>query len=112
MKNFRGIQYDDEDKEADQIYEAIDGKMDERRRQYREKKEQEMLQKYRDERPKIQEQFSDLKRQLKGVTEEEWANIPDVGDGRNRKQRGYGRYDKTTPITDSIINMNRNLRNG
>ena len=45
----------------------IDSKMDERRKIYREKKEQEMLQKYRDERPKIQEQFSDLKRQLKEV---------------------------------------------
>lgn len=90
---FRGIQYDDEDKEviftltynvaysisnkwsrtkmlnfkADEIYEMIDSKMDERRKIYREKKEQEMLQKYRDERPKIQEQFSDLKRQLKEV---------------------------------------------
>ena len=106
---FRGIQYDDEDKEADEIYEMIDGKMDERRRQYRELKEQEMLQKYRDERPKIQEQFSDLKRQLKVVTEEEWANIPDPGDSRNRKQRGFGRYDKETPIPDSIINMNRNM---
>ena len=53
--------------EADEIYEMIDSKMDERRKIYREKKEQEMLQKYRDERPKIQEQFSDLKRQLKEV---------------------------------------------
>ena len=52
---------------ADEIYEMIDSKMDERRKIYREKKEQEMLQKYRDERPKIQEQFSDLKRQLKEV---------------------------------------------
>ena len=45
------------------------------------------------------------------VTEEEWANIPDPGDSRNRKQRGFGRYDKNTPIPDSIINMNRNMSN-
>ena len=42
--------------------------MDQRRKEYREAKEQEMLQKYRDERPKIQEQFSDLKRELVHVT--------------------------------------------
>ena len=48
------MQYDQEDAEADEIYETVDKKMDERRREYREAKEQEMLQKYRDERPKIQ----------------------------------------------------------
>ncbi|CBY20302.1 unnamed protein product [Oikopleura dioica] len=106
---FRGSAYDKDDKEADEIYESIDSKMDERRKIYREKKEQEMLQKYRDERPKIQEQFSDLKRELKGVSHDEWINIPEVGDGRNRKQRGFGRYDKETAIPDSIINMQRNM---
>jgi len=104
---FKGIQYDDEDAEADEIYEKVDEKMDERRREYREAKEQEMLQKYRDERPKIQEQFSDLKRELVHVTEDEWASIPEPNDSRNRKQRGFGRYDKETAVPDSILNMNR-----
>ena len=54
MNLFKGIQYDQEDAEADEIYESVDRKMDERRKEYREAKEQEMLQKYRDERPKIQ----------------------------------------------------------
>ena len=79
ISNLKGIQYDEEDAEADEIYEKVDEKMDERRREYREAKEQEMLQKYRDERPKIQEQFSDLKRELVHVTEDEWANIPEPG---------------------------------
>ena len=105
---FKGIQYDEEDAEADEIYEKVDSKMDERRKEYREAKEQEMLQKYRDERPKIQEQFSDLKRELVHVSEEQWASIPEVGDSRNRKQRGFGRYDKETAVPDSILNMNRN----
>lgn len=83
--------------------------MDQRRKICREKKEQEMLQKYRDERPKIQEQFSDLKRELKGVSHDEWINIPEVGDGRKRKQRGFGRHDRETAIPDSIINMQRNM---
>ena len=45
---FKGMQYDQEDAEADEIYETVDKKMDERRREYREAKEQEMLQKYQD----------------------------------------------------------------
>ncbi len=53
--------YDAEDKEADEIYDAIDSRQDERRKQYREQAEQEALLKYRKERPKIQQMFSDLK---------------------------------------------------
>ena len=37
---FRGSTYDKDDKEADEIYESIDSKMDERRKIYREKKDE------------------------------------------------------------------------
>ena len=53
--------YDEEDKEADVIYDMIDCRQDERRKVYREKLEMEMIEKYRKERPKIQQQFADLK---------------------------------------------------
>ena len=53
--------YDEDDKEADQIYDAIDKRMDEKRKERREQKLKEDLEKYRQERPKIQQQFSDLK---------------------------------------------------
>lgn len=56
--------YDKDDAEADAIYEAIDKRMDEKRKEYREKRLREELEKYRQERPKIQQQFSDLKRDL------------------------------------------------
>lgn len=42
---------------------------------------------YRRERPKIQQQFSDLRRQLADVREDEWAAIPEVGDARNKAKR-------------------------
>jgi len=42
--------------------------MDERRKQYRERKEREELEKFREERPKIQQMFSDLKRKLSSVS--------------------------------------------
>lgn len=56
--------YDKDDAEADAIYESIDKRMDEKRKEYREKRLKEDLERYRQERPKIQQQFSDLKRNL------------------------------------------------
>ena len=53
--------YDKDDEEADMIYESIDKRMDERRREHREKLLQKEIEKFRKERPKIQQQFSDLK---------------------------------------------------
>ena len=53
--------YDAEDREADRIYNSIDTHMDKRRKERREKRFQEEIEKFRQERPKIQQQFSDLK---------------------------------------------------
>lgn len=97
--------YDKDDEEADQIYEAIDKRMDEKRKEYREKRLKVELERYRQERPKIQQQFSDLKRDLASVSEDEWKNIPEVGDARNRKQRNP-RAEKFTPLPDSVIARN------
>ncbi|KAG5879226.1 hypothetical protein JTB14_026722 [Gonioctena quinquepunctata] len=71
--------YDKDDAEADAIYEAIDKRMDEKRKEYREKRLREELERYRQERPKIQQQFSDLKRDLASVSEEDWKSVPEVG---------------------------------
>ena len=76
--------------------------MDEKRKDYREAKLKRELEKYRQERPKIQQQFSDLKRDLNSVSELEWVNIPEVGDSRNKKQRSQ-RGDKLTPVPDSVF---------
>uniref|UniRef100_A0A8B9TAH9 Pre-mRNA-processing factor 6 n=1 Tax=Anas platyrhynchos TaxID=8839 RepID=A0A8B9TAH9_ANAPL len=88
--------YEKDDEEADAIYAALDKRMDERRKERREQREKEEIEKYRMERPKIQQQFSDLKRKLAEVTEEEWLSIPEVGDARNKRQRNP-RYEKLTP---------------
>lgn len=53
--------YEKDDEEADAIYEAIDKRMDEKRKERREKRLKEEIEKFRQERPKIQQQFSDLK---------------------------------------------------
>nr|KAG5694411.1 hypothetical protein BaRGS_017444 [Batillaria attramentaria] len=57
--------YDKDDEEADAIYEAIDKRMDEKRKERREEKLKKDIEKFRQERPKIQQQFSDLKRNYK-----------------------------------------------
>jgi len=99
----RNDPYEKDDEEADEIYASIDDRMDEKRKQYREERFQREIEKYRQERPKIQQQFSDLKRDLDAVSSEEWQNIPDVGDSRNRKKRLAGAREKYTPISDRIL---------
>ncbi|MBN3281616.1 PRP6 factor, partial [Polyodon spathula] len=105
--------YEKDDEEADAIYSALDRRMDERRKERRELREKEEIEKYRMERPKIQQQFSDLKAcsskiarfaglKLAEVTEEEWLSIPEVGDARNKRQRNP-RHEKLTPVPDSFF---------
>ncbi|KAH6903774.1 PRP1 splicing factor, N-terminal-domain-containing protein [Coprinopsis sp. MPI-PUGE-AT-0042] len=64
--------YDAEDKGAGEMYESVDNAMDQRRKARREVKEREEMDKVRAERPKIQQQFADLKRALSSLADEEW----------------------------------------
>lgn len=70
-----------------QIWEAIDSHMDERRRERREKRLKEEIEKYRKENPKITEQFAPLKRELANISEAEWEAIPDIGDYTVKRQK-------------------------
>ena len=65
LKTFQIFFQDDE--EADAIYESIEDRQDERRKTYREKRRREELETFRQERPKIQQMYSDLKRELAQV---------------------------------------------
>ena len=107
--------YDRDDDEADRIYQYVDEKMDKRRRirrlvshlplyvfpcveqiadlnsffTCREAREKAEREEFERNNPKIQQQFADLKRALGTVTDEDWANIPEVGDltGRNKRAK-------------------------
>eukprot|EP00053_Salpingoeca_punica_P018929 m.188305 g.188305 ORF g.188305 m.188305 type:complete len:922 (+) comp17534_c0_seq2:46-2811(+) len=99
---FSGGAYDEEDREADLVYDAIDRRMDERRQDNRIKREKEELERFRKERPKIQQQFVDLKRDLAKVSAEEWDNLPEVADiGKKVKKQ---RTERFTPMPDSFLN--------
>ncbi|KAN0018656.1 hypothetical protein ACTFIU_008585 [Dictyostelium citrinum] len=93
--------YDQEDKDADAIWDAIDSKMDSRRKKKREANEQLKLEKQRESRPKIQQQLQDLKKDLSTISEDQWASLPDAGDLSRRNQRK--KYDIYTPVPDSVL---------
>jgi len=93
-------EYDEDDKEADQIWEAVDQFMDERRRERREKRLKEEIEKYRAENPKITEQFADLKRKLAEVSSDEWEAIPEIGDYTIKKKN---RMQSFVPVPDSLL---------
>ncbi|EGN93902.1 hypothetical protein SERLA73DRAFT_97278 [Serpula lacrymans var. lacrymans S7.3] len=97
---FAGTTYEQDDEEADRIYESVDQNMDGRRRVRREAREDTELAKHRAERPKIQQQFADLKRGLSVVTDEEWESIPEVGNLTRKKRR---KDERTFVVPDSVI---------
>ncbi|TKA77309.1 hypothetical protein B0A49_03278 [Cryomyces minteri] len=101
---FANGSYDRDDDEADRIFQEVDEKMDKRRRARREAREQKEREEYERNNPKIQQQFADLKRALGSITDEEWANIPEVGDltGKNRRTKQQQRQ-RFYAVPDSVI---------
>ncbi|KOS21432.1 Pre-mRNA-splicing factor prp1 [Escovopsis weberi] len=100
---FAGGVYDKDDEEADKIWEWVDERMDRRRRQ-REAREKAEREEYERNNPKIQQQFSDLKRALATVSDEDWANLPEVGDltGKNRRSKQALRQ-RFYAVPDSVL---------
>lgn len=101
---FAGGIYDKDDEEADQIWQWVDEKMAKRRKAQREAREKAELEEYERKNPKIQAQFADLKRALGTVSDEEWANLPEVGDltGKNRRAKQALRQ-RFYAVPDSVI---------
>lgn len=97
---FAGGAMDEEDREADAVWEQIDERMDERRRAKREANEKDEMDKFRRENPKISEQFADLKRKLADMTEADWESVPDIGDYTVKKKK---RMQQFVPVPDSLL---------
>jgi pre-mRNA-processing factor 6 len=100
---FSTTSYDNEDREADDILENIEKYMDGRRGETRKKIMEKELIKIKDEAPKYQEAFADLKRQLANVSREEWESIPDNVDRSNTRKKA----ERYTPTSDSMIDSSR-----
>jgi pre-mRNA-processing factor 6 len=74
---------------------------------YREAREKKERDEYEKNNPKIQLQFADLKRALGGVSEEEWAALPEVGDmtGKAKRAREARMNNaRSYAVPDSVIN--------
>jgi pre-mRNA-processing factor 6 len=98
---FSGQVYEQDDEEADRIYDEVDKNMDARRRARREAREREEMDKFRRENPKLQQQFADLKRGLSAVTDAEWDAIPEVGNLTRKKRRKED--NRTYVVPDSVL---------
>lgn len=71
---------------------------------YREARERQEREEYERNNPKIQQQFADLKRSLASISDEDWANIPEVGDltGKNRRTKQNARQ-RFYAVPDAVI---------
>jgi pre-mRNA-processing factor 6 len=100
------IPYDEDDEAADQVWNEIDSRMDERRRSRREQRVAEQLNKFRAVRPKLQHQFTDLKRDLQYVSEADWDNLPEPGEHR-KHSASEKRNERFMPAPDSLLEKAR-----
>lgn len=77
---------------------------------HREAREREEVEEYERKNPKIQQQFADLKRALGSVTDEEWANLPDVKDmtGKTKRER-EARRQRFYAVPDSVLAAARDV---
>ncbi|KAG9445376.1 hypothetical protein H6P81_016716 [Aristolochia fimbriata] len=105
MGLFASAEYDEDDKEADAVWESIDKRMDSRRKDRREARLKQEIEKYRASNPKITEQFADLKRKLCTLSAQEWDSIPEIGDYslRNKKKR----FESFVPVPDTLLEKAR-----
>lgn len=99
--------YEEDDAEADKIYDSIDDHMEGRHKRRREREEKLLSKKSGDpsvpsKQLKITERFSDLKRELAHVTVDQWEAIPEVGD-HSLKFKQKREKDSFSPLPDSII---------
>ncbi|KAG5438082.1 hypothetical protein PCANB_000429 [Pneumocystis canis] len=100
---FAGAPYDADDEEADRIWAEVDQKMAQRRKSRREAREREEAERLFMEKPKVQDQFADVIQGLSAITDEEWLNIPNVGDLTGKKRKKVSPRERFYTIPDSLI---------
>ncbi|KAG6610889.1 Pre-mRNA-processing factor [Phytophthora cinnamomi] len=103
---FQDTPYDQDDREADDVYEQVDARMDSRRKRRRELRQLQELKRARRELPKISDQFADLKGSLQSMSDAEWDMIPDIGDHSLRYKTDTAlqrRNELFAPVPDSLL---------
>eukprot|EP00823_Brevimastigomonas_motovehiculus_P003452 TRINITY_DN2105_c0_g1_i1.p1 TRINITY_DN2105_c0_g1~~TRINITY_DN2105_c0_g1_i1.p1 ORF type:complete len:949 (+),score=251.05 TRINITY_DN2105_c0_g1_i1:394-2847(+) len=84
--------------------------MDSKRKRQREEIAKKELEEYRKRRPKISEQFLDLKRDLGQMTSSDWLSIPEPKDmtRRNKQLKEKQKVKTYTPVPDTVLNTQSN----
>ncbi|EEB05624.1 U4/U6 X U5 tri-snRNP complex subunit Prp1 [Schizosaccharomyces japonicus yFS275] len=100
---FATAPYDKEDEEADRIYSAVEENLAMRRKHQRERQEQLQREEYERKHPKVSQQFADLKRGLSLLTDEDWANIPEVGDLTRKRRKKEPRRERFYATSDFVL---------
>lgn len=100
---FADAVYEDDDREADLIYAQVEQRMQSRRQKQRDQILQQQLNQYRQQNPSIRQQFADLKTDLSQVSQNQWAEIPDIGDFSIKKQK----FQRFTPLPDTLLERAR-----
>lgn len=100
---FADAVYEDDDREADLIYAEVEQRMQSRRQKQRDQILQQQLNQYRQQNPSIRQQFADLKMDLNQVSQNQWAEIPDIGDFSIKKQK----FERFTPLPDTLLERAR-----
>jgi len=109
-KLFDDTPYDADDQEADRVYAAVEERMDGRRKRQREENLKNAMARYRVTRPRIVDQFVDLKAGLGTVSKEQWMALPDGANfsqrARHKRQQQQNRSGNfaATPVPDSVLN--------
>jgi pre-mRNA-processing factor 6 len=94
---------DYEDDEADRLFDAVEAKLDRRRAAAKIERQRKDAEDFARKNPTIQEQFADAKRALATVTDDQWANIPEVGDLTGKNKRRQNLRERTYAIGDSVL---------
>ncbi|KAJ2612270.1 U4/U6 x U5 tri-snRNP complex subunit Prp1 [Coemansia sp. RSA 1365] len=100
---FSNMPYEQDDEEADKIWSMIDAKMEQRRPKRKEQQES--------DHNIIDQQLSGLKRQLQGMSEDDWNSIPDVSQlvdsaarAKRRRKSAIGRRgERYSQVSDTSI---------
>ena len=86
--------YTKEDDEADDIFDAVDKRMKNRKSLTKRQRDEALMKK-----PTVADQFKDLKQEMSAVSADEWANIPEIGDYTVKKRK----VERYMPVPEKLI---------
>ena len=104
---FGDTPYDEDDREADRVYAAVEDRMEQRTKRSREAREAEEAQRAKLTQARIADGFADLKPQLSALRVEDWDAIPEIGDRSLRYKQRRADTGAAAPVPDNIVELGR-----